>query len=150
MKKKGFTLIELLVVVLIIGVLSSVALPQYQKAVEKARATEAVMDMGVLTQAVDRYVLENGASSNPGNLSDSLDIALPNTTKYTISVSCYSSGCDIQIEQVANNFYLHGYRDPSDGVWYKSCVYKTSAGQGVCTGLVANGYSSEDYNNIPM
>jgi len=56
---KGFTLIELLVVVLIIGILSSVALPQYQKAVDKARGTEAVMAAKTVTDSANLYFLEN-------------------------------------------------------------------------------------------
>ena len=40
-KKKAFTLTELLVVVIVIGILSAVVLPKFNKVVETRKTTEA-------------------------------------------------------------------------------------------------------------
>ncbi len=69
----GFTLIELLVVVLIIGILSAIALPQYTKAVEKSRASEALINLKHALQARTLNYLENG-SGNASLAKDIMDL----------------------------------------------------------------------------
>lgn len=62
--KKGFTLIELLVVVLIIGILASIALPQYTAAVEKTRASEALV---TLKHMLDSRTIEHLQTNGDGD-----------------------------------------------------------------------------------
>ncbi len=71
-KKSGFTLIELLVVVLIIGILSAIALPQYQVAVDKARFSTIITNVRTLKNAAEVYYMANG--DYPASLEDISDV----------------------------------------------------------------------------
>lgn len=81
----GFTLIELLVVVLIIGILASVALPQYTKAVEKSRATQAITSLENLSKAQQAYLMSTGSFTND---TGKLDIDVPmNPKDFAIAIT---------------------------------------------------------------
>ena len=84
--QKAFTLIELLVVVLIIGILSAIALPQYQKSVIKSRVAGTMPMLKAIKDAQEVYYLDN---SSYGWISD-LSIDVPLEQKYVSGTTAES------------------------------------------------------------
>lgn len=58
--KKSFTLIELLIVIIIIGVLATLAIPQYAKMVEKSKNPEALANLNLIQDVEWAYRTETG------------------------------------------------------------------------------------------
>ena len=66
--ESGFTLVELIVVVMMIGILSSIAIPQFMTAADKAKQKEATGIVAALVKAATAYSTEYG--SLPQGLGD--------------------------------------------------------------------------------
>ena len=94
MNKRGFTLLEVLIVALLILILVRIALPQYMVTLEKARSVEAIINIGNIRVALQRYWYENDGDLTGAMLPETgrgnLDINNPNDTKnriYTYTIS---------------------------------------------------------------
>ena len=60
----GFTLVEVLITITIVGILSSLALPNYFRQLQKTRQKEAVAAISQLQNTIVGYVDENGIHPN--------------------------------------------------------------------------------------
>ena len=58
--EEGFTLVELIVVVMMIGILSSIAIPQFMTAADKAKQKEATGIVAALVKAATAFQTEYG------------------------------------------------------------------------------------------
>ena len=152
----GFTLIELLVVVLIIGILSAIALPQYQKAVEKSRAAEALTNLRAIVNAMQLSKMANGepakkledlAVSLHGEKIDERTVKLKN---FTYDIRNFGHGTE-RFEAVATRndatadvrkYYIYfSYH----GNW--ACVAMTEAAKVPCSAVCANSNLSQRNND---
>ena len=67
-KNQGFTLIELMIAVAVIGVLASIALPQYQTYISRAQVSRVMSEVAALRTVVETCVIQGRTSVGSGNL----------------------------------------------------------------------------------
>jgi general secretion pathway protein G len=67
LKKTGFTLIELLIVLAIVGLLASIAIPNYFGAVDRSKEAVLKQDLAIMRDALDKFY------GDAGKYPDSLD-----------------------------------------------------------------------------
>ena len=100
----GFTIIELWIVFILISVLVLTALPKYISTIERARSAEAIINVGAIRVALDRYWYQNGALPANNNFL-ALDIDDPNV--------------------IVNKLYIYSFTD--DGTTFVTREYTVTA-----------------------
>jgi len=110
----GFTLLEVLIVVIIIGILASIALPQYTLTLEKARSAEAAANIGSIRTAVDRYWYQNSGTEPANTDISKLDIDNPNDVTnrlYNYAITANTSNASTRVYTIKATRLKAGVED---------------------------------------
>src|SRR3989338_915782 len=114
--RRGFTLLEILIVVIIIGILATLAMPQFTKSVKKAKMAEAYIVLGAMRTAQLRYY----ASTSPSEFTNDpskLDIDVPSSTYF--DYTCVGGGWANNGDGPNGDVEATGKSGVLDGVWVK-------------------------------
>ncbi len=134
----GFTLIELLVVVLIIGILAAVAVPQYQKAVARTRAVEAITALKAITDAQEIYYVANGTYTDT---IEDLDISVDEDGNY-FTYACSKGTCKASPKRAGYpvlEFHMTHIINKSDALYYSGkhwCMVQRLVNQGASESVI--------------
>jgi type IV pilus assembly protein PilE len=85
----GFTLIELLIVVVVLGILTAIAVPQYTEFVRRSRIVDATSAMNDFRTRMEQYYQDNRTYANAGNCG--VDAATAASTAFTLACSAPSN-----------------------------------------------------------
>jgi prepilin-type N-terminal cleavage/methylation domain-containing protein len=83
LKERSFTLLELIITCVIIGILTSIAVPQFTALKHRAYRAEAYAQLGKIRAAIQRYVTARGLLNPPSGLTfNDLDVDDPSDATY--------------------------------------------------------------------
>jgi len=127
MKNNGLTLMELMVVVIVIGILSSVALPKYVRTTEKGRTVEARSVLGRIRSAEMAYFMEFDAYS-----------------------SCLTTLSVVVPSNVCNASYYYRYTVTAGGTGFTAYAARCTSGGKTpnCPAIAAHNFSLTDSSDL--
>jgi len=92
--KDGFTLVEIMIVVFIIALLAAIAIPNYTRHTNRAKASEAVASMAMIRQAMRDYFINTSDHFNIATTN--IDNALPDSVAAGVPTPV-TAGVDLDI-----------------------------------------------------
>lgn len=134
----GFTLTEMLITVSILGILSTIALPNYLNQVNRTRQNEAASTISQIQTTIASYADEFGVLPDSwAELNDTSAVMTDDgpATKDNFQAITLSGGYyDVKIEPVGNLFTITATRDEAPNLNIVACVNLTNGASGINKG----------------